>query len=194
MDCSCAAKRGPEERIDSVCSCPTKLKLAVEADHGVEAPKKETKRLSQRKIDWILSRRKRRPYCSPNEFPILCNPGPDYSQAEADDFRAMLLGWNESREAEWKIMSEMQQWVRSEYAAKGFVEVDEDHCLFHGRDDDTLSDPEVIYPEEEDDAEEDYPEEDYAEEDYSEEENAEEDYTEQDNAEEVYAEEHHTMI
>jgi hypothetical protein len=74
-------------------------------------------RIPQAKIEWILSWKKR--------CPIRIEW---YEALGGDDPELMEIvrGIAMAKEQHWAGMSKLQDWVRSEYAAKGYVEVDED--------------------------------------------------------------------
>jgi hypothetical protein len=104
-----AGQLGPMMMMDC-CGCATKKRLKEPAS------KKGMLRIPQAKIDWILSRRKRRaPHID------------EYEALGADpEFMEMIHDMAQAREQPWANMRKLQEWVRREYAAKGYVEVDED--------------------------------------------------------------------
>jgi hypothetical protein len=123
MDCHCATKRKAEEVTDCLWSCATKRKLEVpktddggDGDDGVEAPVREQViRLPHEEIDRILTR------------PMGPGTVEDPEDCEDEDTKELLRENLEAMEAHWEEYSKYQDWVRREYAAKGFVEVEADY-------------------------------------------------------------------
>jgi hypothetical protein len=123
MDCYCATKRKAEDETDSLCSCATRRKLEVpktdvggDGDAGIEeAPvRKQVTRLPQEEIERILSRTKELPPDDPED-------------CEYEDTKELLRANLELLEWSWEKYSKYQDWVHTEYAAKGFVEVKGDY-------------------------------------------------------------------
>ncbi|CAM0903092.1 unnamed protein product [Alopecurus aequalis] len=132
MDRRCATKRKAK---DDMCNCATKRKLEQKAPPAatscegeghrggnVEAPTRQMARLPQEEIDRILSMTKPGPYLNPDDR----EPNPFSTPEELEEDRERYRFMNESFESTWAFFSEFQAWVRSEFAAKGFVEVDAD--------------------------------------------------------------------
>ncbi|KAM0873716.1 hypothetical protein ACQ4PT_037907 [Festuca glaucescens] len=114
MDCNCASKRKAEVATGEESGCAKRR----EVENGPEAPRKRMLRIPQAKIEWILSRRKRRAVRID-----------EYEALDDDDdpeFMKTIHEMAQLREQHWQNMCKLKEWVRSEYAAKGYVEVDED--------------------------------------------------------------------
>ncbi|PNT72372.1 hypothetical protein BRADI_2g43178v3, partial [Brachypodium distachyon] len=90
-----------------------------DGDDGVQAPgQKKMTRLPQEEIDSILSLTK-----------PLSTYTPDADQAESDsddNVNELLRDIAQARDSLWEKIYKFQDWVRSEYAANGFIEVDDD--------------------------------------------------------------------
>uniref|UniRef100_A0ACD5V3D8 Uncharacterized protein n=1 Tax=Avena sativa TaxID=4498 RepID=A0ACD5V3D8_AVESA len=134
MDFHCAIKRKAEEGTDGMCSCTTKRKIeqkfpppvrASSEGHGgggdVEVPERQMTRLPQEEIDRILSRTKHGPFPNPDDR----EPNPFRTPEDLEEARELFRSMTESCESSWASFSKFQTWVRSEFAAKGFVEVDD---------------------------------------------------------------------
>ncbi|CAM0874122.1 unnamed protein product [Alopecurus aequalis] len=123
MDCNYTTKTTKAEvAAGEGCGCANRRKVEEPASqgektaNGPEAPGKGMLRIPQAKIDWILSRRKRR---APRIHV--------FKALDADaEFMKMIHDMAQAREKHWANMCKLQEWVRGEYAAKGYVEVDED--------------------------------------------------------------------
>uniref|UniRef100_A0ACD5UDK6 Uncharacterized protein n=1 Tax=Avena sativa TaxID=4498 RepID=A0ACD5UDK6_AVESA len=135
MDCHCGIKRKAEAAgTDGICSCATKRKIEQKAPpppvrasgegHGggdVEVPERQMARLSQEEIDEVLSRTKHAPYPNLDDR----EPNPFRSPEDLEELRELYRSMNENYDSSWETFCKFQAWVRTEFAAKGFVEVDE---------------------------------------------------------------------
>ncbi|KAM0919433.1 hypothetical protein ACQ4PT_008159 [Festuca glaucescens] len=128
MDCYCASKRKAEEGTGRMCATKRKIEQkapppASDEGHGGcgEAPKRQMTRLPQEEVDRILSQTKHGPFPNPDDR----EPNSFRSPADLEEAKELFRSMTENCESSWASFSKFQAWVRSEVAAKGFVEVDD---------------------------------------------------------------------
>jgi hypothetical protein len=116
LDCCCASKRKAEENTDGMCATKRKIEQkapppASDEGHGGcgDAPRLQMTRLPQEEVDRILSQTKHGPFPNPDDR----EPNPFTSPEDLEEAMELFR------------ISTFQAWVRSEVAAKGFVEVND---------------------------------------------------------------------